>query len=185
MPGKKALIFGASGVTGWAFVNEILNDYPEKGVWDQVHALTNRQLDRSFTLWPNDSRLDLVSGIDLLAGTQEELEAAIKSSIPDVDQVTHVYYLGKWLKMRWVQENSQLIGYSVQGQQGYESGTERCGRHVQAIDNGNGSSIVESGVCGPSNWRKDVWLSPAGEPSDRLYPRPIGGVDAALAGTVP
>lgn len=31
--GKRAIVFGASGVTGWSFVNEILNDYPEKGIW--------------------------------------------------------------------------------------------------------------------------------------------------------
>lgn len=31
--GKRAIVFGASGVTGWSFVNEILHDYPEKGVW--------------------------------------------------------------------------------------------------------------------------------------------------------
>ncbi|KAF1990405.1 hypothetical protein K402DRAFT_348505 [Aulographum hederae CBS 113979] len=93
MPGKSALIFGASGVTGWAFVNEILNDYPKKGVWDQVHALTNRPLKQEDSLWPKDPRLNIVSGIDLLKGTQEELEKTIKSQVKDVEKVTHVYYL--------------------------------------------------------------------------------------------
>lgn len=94
MSGKSALIFGASGVSGWAFVNEILNDYPQKGVWDRVHALTNRKLAPEYTLWPKDPRLHLVSGVDLLVGTQDDLEAAIRSQISDIDQVTHVYYLG-------------------------------------------------------------------------------------------
>lgn len=93
MPGKSALIFGASGVSGWSFVNEILNDYPQKGTWTWVHALTNRPLSREMSAWPDDSRLDIVSGIDLLKGSQEDLENTIKQAIPDVDKVTHVYYL--------------------------------------------------------------------------------------------
>lgn len=92
--GKTALIFGASGVSGWSFVNEILNDYPKKGVWDGVFALTNRPLTQSASKWPDDPRLHIVSGIDLLQGSQEDLESAIKSKVADVEKVTHVYYLG-------------------------------------------------------------------------------------------
>lgn len=92
---KSALIFGASGVTGWSFVNEILHDYPKKGVWSQVHALTNRPLSLKDSYWPDDSRLNIVSGIDLLKGNQDELEAEIKQKVKDVEKVTHVYYLGK------------------------------------------------------------------------------------------
>lgn len=90
---KSALVFGASGVTGWSFVNEILNDYPEKGVWKRVHALTNRPLSQEQSQWPKDSRLNIVTGIDLLEGSQEDLEFTIKSKIPDISEVTHVYYL--------------------------------------------------------------------------------------------
>jgi len=91
---KSALIFGASGVTGWAFVNEILHDYPKKGVWKKVHALTNRPLKQSDSLWPNDSRLKIVSGIDLLKGSQDDLEKELRG-IEGVEEVTHVYYLGE------------------------------------------------------------------------------------------
>lgn len=92
---KSALIFGASGVTGWSFVNEILNDYPKKGIWSQVHALTNRPLSLKDSYWPDDPRLNIVSGIDLLKGSQEDLEVELKQQVKDVDRVTHVYYLGK------------------------------------------------------------------------------------------
>lgn len=92
---KSALIFGASGVTGWAFVNEILHDYPKKGTWSKVHALTNRPLKQNDSLWPKDDRLNIVSGIDLLKGTQEELETEI-AKIEGVKDVTHVYYLGAY-----------------------------------------------------------------------------------------
>jgi len=90
---KSALIFGASGVSGWSFVNEILEDYPKPGIWKRVHALTNRPLQQKDSLWPVDERLNLVSGIDLTAGTQEELQDALRKAIPDIAEVTHVYYL--------------------------------------------------------------------------------------------
>ncbi|ROT37766.1 hypothetical protein SODALDRAFT_340142 [Sodiomyces alkalinus F11] len=93
MAGKHALIFGASGVTGWSFVNEILHDYPSQGVWNGCTALTNRPLNLDKTLWPKDDRLSVVSGIDLLEGSQDELNSKMKERIPGLEQVTHVYYL--------------------------------------------------------------------------------------------
>jgi hypothetical protein len=92
---KVALVFGASGVSGWSFVNEILNDYPKKGIWGEVYALTNRPLDPEKTLWPKDDRLKVVSGIDLLKGSQDDLESALKNGVKDISKVTHVFYLGK------------------------------------------------------------------------------------------
>lgn len=92
---KSALIFGASGVTGWAFVNEILHDYPKEEIWGKVYALTNRPLKQRDSLWPNDERLNIVSGIDLLKGSQEDLEDALRK-IKGIEKVTHVYYLGSY-----------------------------------------------------------------------------------------
>ncbi|KAK5117991.1 hypothetical protein LTR62_004035 [Meristemomyces frigidus] len=91
--GKHALVFGASGVTGWSFVNELLHDYPKKGIWDSVVAMTNRPLKREDSLWPDDDRLQIVSGVDLLNGSQEDLENALKEKIKGVNNITHVYYL--------------------------------------------------------------------------------------------
>ncbi|KAH7377329.1 hypothetical protein BKA66DRAFT_496475 [Pyrenochaeta sp. MPI-SDFR-AT-0127] len=90
---KSALVFGASGVTGWSFINEILNDYPKENTWKRAHALTNRPLSQEQSQWPNDSRLNIVSGIDLLANDQTSLEKELKQKIHDIDEVTHVYYL--------------------------------------------------------------------------------------------
>jgi nucleoside-diphosphate-sugar epimerase len=90
--GKRALVFGASGVTGWSFVNEFLNDYPKKGIWDGVVAMTNRPLKQEDSLWPADARLQIVSGVNLL-GTQDEIEKSLKEKVKDVDKITHVYYL--------------------------------------------------------------------------------------------
>ncbi|KAH4001645.1 hypothetical protein HBI56_071490 [Parastagonospora nodorum] len=90
---KSALVFGASGVTGWSFINEILQDYPKSGTWKCAHALTNRPLSQEQSQWPNDPRLNIVSGIDLLAGSQKDLETELQSKIPNIKEVTHVYYL--------------------------------------------------------------------------------------------
>ncbi|RDW61587.1 hypothetical protein BP5796_11479 [Coleophoma crateriformis] len=106
---KSALIFGASGVTGWAFVNEILHDYPQKGTWKKVHALTNRPLKQSDSLWPADERLDIVSGIDLLKGSQADLDAAIKEQVKGVEEVTHVYYLAYKASTDLVQELKDAV----------------------------------------------------------------------------
>jgi hypothetical protein len=94
---KSALIFSASGVTGWAFVNEILHDYPENSIWRRVHALMNRPLKHEDTLWPVDKRLNIVSRIDLLEESQEDLKRTIQAKIDSVEKVTHVYYLGNVL----------------------------------------------------------------------------------------
>lgn len=95
MSGKVALVFGASGVTGWSVVNEILTDYPKEGIWDKVYALTNRPLSLEDSHWPNDPRLNIVSGIDLLKGSQEDLGKELKDKIDGIEKVTHVYYLGR------------------------------------------------------------------------------------------
>lgn len=99
---KRALIWGASGVTGWSFVNEMLHDYPDEGIWDGVVAMTNRPLKQDDSLWPKDSRLQIVSGISLL-DSQEAIERALKENVEDIDKITHVYYLGEHNgSMRWM-----------------------------------------------------------------------------------
>jgi hypothetical protein len=94
-PENHALVFGASGISGWAIVNQILSDYPAKGVFSAVTALTNRPLPAEYTTWPKDSRLDVVSGLDLMKGSQEDLEAAMKEKIKGIEDVTQVYFFGK------------------------------------------------------------------------------------------
>ena len=96
--GKRALIFGASGVSGWSFVNEILNDYPQEGIWDGVVAMTNRSLKQEDSLWPVDSRLQVVSGVDLLT-SQDVIEKALTEKVDEVDKISHVYYLGEYSRL--------------------------------------------------------------------------------------
>ena len=93
--GNHALIYGASGISGWAIVNAILNGYPSKDAFSRVTAMVNRPLTRELALWPDDPRLQIVSGVDLVKGTQEELEKQIKEKVKDVETVTQVYFYCK------------------------------------------------------------------------------------------
>ncbi|KAJ6023949.1 hypothetical protein N7540_004746 [Penicillium herquei] len=90
--GKHALVFGASGITGWAIVNAILNDYPSPESFSHVNALTNRPLLPDVAQWPPSEKLDVVSGVDLLQGTQVDLETNLKVRVPEIEKTTHVYF---------------------------------------------------------------------------------------------
>jgi len=92
--GNHALVFGATGVQGWAIVNEILNNYPSSEAFDRVTALSNRPFTENL-LWPDSDRLLKVSGLDLLAsGGQNGIERFLEWKIEDVETVTHVFYCG-------------------------------------------------------------------------------------------
>lgn len=91
IPTHRALIFGASGITGWAVAKEALN-YPNSTSFDQVIGLTNRPLTKEAALLPEDERLQLHSGIDLTAGPSE-VEQKLRK-IDGIEGVTHVYFSG-------------------------------------------------------------------------------------------
>jgi hypothetical protein len=89
---RTALIFGASGITGWAVMREALR-YPSPVAFKQVIGLTNRPLDRSKLLLPSDDRLTLASGIDL---TKNIAEVAAKlDTINGIGDVTDVFFAGE------------------------------------------------------------------------------------------
>lgn len=87
-----ALVFGASGINGWAFVNAILNDYPASDSFESVTAFTNRPLSAEASQWPKSDRLHLVSGLDLINNDQEALERGLVQQVPNVRRVTAVYF---------------------------------------------------------------------------------------------
>lgn len=92
--GRHALVLGASGITGWAIVNAICKGYPSVDAFDKITAVTNRPLTDDASGWPADSRLDIVSGIDLLDGDQAALNEVVRKKIPSVDTVSHLYFYG-------------------------------------------------------------------------------------------
>jgi len=92
--GNHALIFGATGIQGWAIVNEILNNYPNSEAFDRVTALSNRPFTDNL-LWPDSEKMLKVSGLDLLAsGGQNGIERFLEWKIEDVKTVTHVFFCG-------------------------------------------------------------------------------------------
>ena len=90
--GKHALVFGASGIGGWAIVNALCNNYPSKDTSSSITALTNRPLPIEISQWPDDSRLNVVSGIDLMKDGQKDLENMLKGRITNMHTVTQLYF---------------------------------------------------------------------------------------------
>jgi nucleoside-diphosphate-sugar epimerase len=92
MAEKHALVFGASGITGWAIVNELLTNHPDAQRFTKVTAVTNRPFPAHISRWPKSSKLDIVSGIDILKGDQNDLDREMKRDIKGISAVTHVYF---------------------------------------------------------------------------------------------
>jgi len=93
-----AIVYGASGLIGWALVDQLLNPYPHAGSFSKVTAVTNRPLGLSESHWPEPGShqpdLQLVSGVDLRHGDAAALAECLKREVKDIESVTHIYYLG-------------------------------------------------------------------------------------------
>lgn len=87
-----ALVFGSSGINGWALVNQLLTNYPSAGTSTKVTAIANREFSAEDAQWPVDERLQVVSGIDLL--DSDGLEKKLRERVKGVEGVSHVYYAG-------------------------------------------------------------------------------------------
>ncbi|KAF9887231.1 hypothetical protein FE257_010359 [Aspergillus nanangensis] len=110
-----ALVFGASGITGWAIVNAILNDYPAADTFSKVTALTNRPLTPEQAQWPQSDKLQLASGVDLQSDASA-LEAELRSRIPDIETVSVVYFFAYIMDMTPATEiaiNVQILRNAV------------------------------------------------------------------------
>lgn len=90
---KVALVFGASGISGWAITNNLFN-YPTPTTFSRIIGLTNRPLDSKASALPtDDARLELYSGVNL-RDDLETVKAKLSETVPRLDEVTHVYYAG-------------------------------------------------------------------------------------------
>ncbi|KAF8201172.1 hypothetical protein K438DRAFT_1905741 [Mycena galopus ATCC 62051] len=79
-----ALVFGASGISGWAMTNTLLDGYPTPELFSKVSALTNRLFPPEVAQWPPSDKLQAISGVDLLQQGGHK--------VTDVESVTHVYF---------------------------------------------------------------------------------------------
>lgn len=97
LDGKYALIFGASGISGWSLLNQCLQ-YPTDSSFRRVVGLCNRPLSKKDAYLPDDPRLDIVPGVDLTQSA-EAVTDQLKAKIKDVDQVEVVFFCGKHLNL--------------------------------------------------------------------------------------
>jgi len=135
--GKHALVFGASGIFGWGVVNEILKGYPSKTTFSRVSALTNRPLSREASQWPEDPRLFTASDIDVLKGSQHDLETTLRERIPEIETVTQFFF---FCESSWIQslggELTSSLAYKFCDERVEESkiNTDMIDRCVRAIE---------------------------------------------------
>ncbi|KAI9749645.1 MAG: DNA polymerase zeta [Chaenotheca gracillima] len=87
--GNQALVFGASGISGWAIAREAIS-YPTSNTFERVVGLTNRPFPRETSLFPQTARLQVFSGVDLTKGV-DAVEQALKG-IEGIQGITHVYF---------------------------------------------------------------------------------------------
>ncbi|KAF4956390.1 hypothetical protein FSARC_11592 [Fusarium sarcochroum] len=85
-----ALIFGASGISGWSLVNQA-RVYPSPTAFARITGTTNRPTSIGQLQIPEDDRIQLASGIDLTKSV-DEVVAALKEKVPHVDTVSHVFF---------------------------------------------------------------------------------------------
>ncbi|KAK1482338.1 hypothetical protein CABS01_14036 [Colletotrichum abscissum] len=90
-----ALILGASGISGWSLFNQA-RTYPTPTTFARITGTTNRPLTLEQARLPaDDPRLALVSGIDFTKSV-DEVAAALRDKVPDVETVSHVFYTGTY-----------------------------------------------------------------------------------------
>ncbi|KAK7701782.1 hypothetical protein SLS57_011622 [Botryosphaeria dothidea] len=144
MTENHALVLGASGLAGWAVVNELLSNYPTPGTFRKVTAVVNRPLNIEDYFWPAQSAdrpdLELVSGVNLLNGSTEEFTSFLKDKLKDIQTVTHVYYFAYKQEDDWTVEtkvNTGMFDRVVRAIDSlapglkffpFPSGTRGCGR---------------------------------------------------------
>ena len=93
---NQALAFGATGLLGWAVVDQLLSGYPHAGSFTRVTAVSNRPVNAADTMWPSGSpenpELELVSGINL---QRDDVTEQLRNKVSAIDKVTHVFYFGR------------------------------------------------------------------------------------------
>jgi hypothetical protein len=87
---KHALVFGASGISGWSILNQALS-YPTPTTFDQITGLTNRPLSIEDAGLPPDPRLQLANGVDL-TGSVESVVSSLREKVKNVETTTHVFF---------------------------------------------------------------------------------------------
>lgn len=91
--GKHALIFGASGISGWSLLRQTLR-YPTPTAFSHVTGLCNRPFGKKDAFLPDDERLKIVSGVDLTQSV-EAVKAQLKEKVDNIESVNVVFFCGR------------------------------------------------------------------------------------------
>ncbi|KAL3470498.1 hypothetical protein BJX99DRAFT_48387 [Aspergillus californicus] len=90
-----AVVFGGAGLLGWATLNQLLSNYPTSNSFSRVTAVLNRPVSE-WELYlpsgPDRPSLQVVSGVDLLQGTGDDLATQLKEKVSGAEEITHVFY---------------------------------------------------------------------------------------------
>ena len=99
-----AIVFGASGINGWALVNQLLTDYPTSTTFSKVTAVLNRPISLQNSQWPLseieglEGRFQMVTAADLtMDDAASMLQESLKTKIEGAESISHVYYAGMWV----------------------------------------------------------------------------------------
>lgn len=98
-PMHHAIVFGASGINGWALVNQLLTDRPTSDTFSRVTAVLNRPLSLGDSQWPHDDRLRIATGVDLTAD-DAVVQNIFEAKIEGAETISHVYYVGTYGQVR-------------------------------------------------------------------------------------
>lgn len=88
----QALVFGASGISGWAITRSAVLS-TEPFAFKKVIGLTSRSLSVEDSSLPNDPKLELCGGLDLTKGVDAVTDFLRR--IENIERTTHVYFTGK------------------------------------------------------------------------------------------
>lgn len=98
-PTHHAIVFGASGINGWALVNQLLINHPTSDTFGRVTAVLNRPLSLRDSQWPQDDRLRIATGLDLTAD-DTVVQNTFEAKIEEAETISHVYYVGTCGRVR-------------------------------------------------------------------------------------
>ncbi|KAJ6002418.1 hypothetical protein N7451_004965 [Penicillium sp. IBT 35674x] len=116
--GHHAVVFGCSGINGWALVNQLLSGYPSPDSFSRVTAIANRPFTAAEARWPEDDRLQIITGIDLLGQDDASLVKALTEKVQSIETVSHVYYAAYRASDTPAEEcrvNKEMLRSAVQG----------------------------------------------------------------------
>ncbi|KAL4906790.1 hypothetical protein BDW74DRAFT_176400 [Aspergillus multicolor] len=87
-----AIVFGAAGLLGWATLNQLL---APSSPFSRITAVLNRPVSESdlhLPSGPDRPTLEIVSGVNLLRGTADNLANQLREKVKDAASITHVFY---------------------------------------------------------------------------------------------